>query len=77
MDWSQHFEKLMVLEGHEPYGCGVAGCSYIAKGTAGQMFHQQLGNHHGNHSTRHSKLNPQPKVSWFKKLFHIAGSGDG
>lgn len=49
MDWNQSYEKLMQLEGHEPYGCNHEQCNHVARGMFGLMLHNQFGKHHANH----------------------------
>jgi hypothetical protein len=52
MDWTKNYERLMRLEGLEPYGCHHRGCNHVARSTFGQMLHREFGAHHMGHRRR-------------------------
>lgn len=49
MGWNQTYEALMLIDGHEPYGCSDEKCNHKARNTFGMILHSQLGKHHLNH----------------------------
>lgn len=47
--WTDSYEKLMRIDGHEPYGCLYEQCNHIARGTFGMLLHGRFGAHHLSH----------------------------
>lgn len=46
MDWTKSYEQLMLIDGHEPYGCSFRQCNHIARNTFGMLLHHGFGAHH-------------------------------
>jgi hypothetical protein len=55
MDWTKSYEKLMLLDGYEPYACSFECCNHIARNTLGMMLHREFGDHHPDHQTNHRR----------------------
>lgn len=55
MDWNQHYEKVMILNGLDPYGCSYSYCNHRARGTWGMLIHELFGAHHGSHRRSKTK----------------------
>lgn len=49
MDWTKSYEQLMLIDGHEPYGCSSPRCNHIARNMLGMVLHHGFGAHHMHH----------------------------